>query len=292
MSEPAPPRRHCLTLAIREREREQFRESHLKADWPAPPQVHAFATLRSPAGHSKPPFDTLNLGVRGGDLVATMENRSDLGFYLELPSPPHWLQQVHGSDVIALERPAPQFPFRSNVGADYFAALLRAEPIADAAVTSTSGVVLAILTADCMPVLFCSEDGDEVGAAHAGWRGLAAGVLERTVAAMRTPPEKLLAWLGPAAGPEAYEVGDEVRSAFVDIDPRAASAFSATRPVHWLCDLYALARLRLASIGVSRVFGGGECTISDPQRFFSYRRDSCTGRMASLIWINSAVATS
>lgn len=293
MSEPAPPRRHCLTLATREMEREEFRNSLLMADWPTPAQVHAFTTLRGPAGHSQPPFDNLNLGVRGGGaLITAMENRSDLGFYLELPSEPHWLQQVHGNDVIAFDQPVTHGAFRTDSSTEYLAALVREEPVADAAVTSTPGVVLAILTADCMPVLFCSEDGNEVGAAHAGWRGLAAGVLERTVAAMRTSPEKLLAWLGPAAGPKAYEVGDEVRSAFVDIDPRAASAFVATRPGHWLCDLYALARLQLASNGVSRVFGGGECTISDSQRFFSYRRDGRTGRMASLIWINPAVAAS
>jgi YfiH family protein len=266
-------------------EREEFRNSLLIADWLAPAQVHAFATLRGPAGHSQPPFDNLNLGIRGGDaLITAMENRSDLGFYLELPSEPHWLQQVHGNDVIAFDRPAPHRAFRNDFSTDYFAELVRAEPIADAAVTSTSGVVLGILTADCTPVLFCSEDGDEVGAAHAGWRGLAAGVLERTVAAMRTPPEKLLAWLGPAAGPKAYEVGDEVRSAFVDIDPHAASAFVATRPGHWLCDLYALARLRLASAGVACVSGGDLCTFSDPQRFYSHRRDGITGRMATLIW--------
>jgi len=143
--------------------------------------------------------------------------------------------------------------------------------------------VLAILTADCLPVLFCSDDCRTIGAAHAGWRGLARGVLESTVMAMRVPPERILAWLGPAAGPQAYEVGDEVRAAFVDKDSRAASAFAATRPGHALCDLYALARLRLAAIGVTRVSGGGLCTISDPQRFFSHRRDGRTGRMASLI---------
>ena len=149
-------------------------------------------------------------------------------------------------------------------------------------------MVLAILTADCMPVLLCSEDGSVIGAAHAGWRGLAAGVLENTVTSMRMPAERILAWLGPAAGPQAYEVGDEVRVAFVDSDPHAASAFVPTRIGHWLCDLYALARSRLASVGVMRVYGGDLCTISDPQRFYSHRRDSRTGRMASLIWINRA----
>ena len=156
---------------------------------------------------------------------------------------------------------------------------------ADAAVTSDVGVVLAILTADCLPVLFCAADGSEVGAAHAGWRGLATGVLEMTVAAMRTPSRDLFAWLGPAAGRNAYEIGAEVREAFLDHDARAASAFLPTRPGHWQVDLYALARQRLFDVGVPHVFGGDRCTISEPQHFFSHRRDGRSGRMASLIWI-------
>ncbi len=160
-----------------------------------------------------------------------------------------------------------------------------AEPQADAAVTSTPGVVLAILTADCLPVVFAARDGREVGAAHAGWRGLAAGVLEATVAAMRTPPAGLVAWLGPAAGPEAYEIGAEVFDAFVSRDPRAQAAFVATRPDHWRVDLYALARLRLADAGVIAVRGGDWCTISDPRRFFSHRRDGRSGRIATLAWM-------
>ena len=247
--------------------------SALAADWPAPASVRAFATLRGPAGLSAPPFDHFNLGARSGDdpqVVA--DNRDELGRLLALPSPPRWLRQVHGSHVQRLT--ADDAP--------------STEPEADAAVTADPGVVLAILTADCLPVLFASIDGDEVGAAHAGWRGLAAGVLERTVAAMRTPPSRLLAWLGPAAGPQAYEVGEEVRAAFVGADAATAATFVATRPGHWLCDLYALARLRLARAGVTRVHGGGMCTISDPQRFYSYRRDGATGRMASVVWINPA----
>ena len=153
--------------------------------------------------------------------------------------------------------------------------------------TGVAGTVLAILTADCLPVLFCNAQGDEVAAAHAGWRGLSAGVLEATVAAMATPARELMAWLGPAAGPQAYEVGEEVRDAFVDRDAGASAAFVATRPGHWRVDLYALARLRLAQAGIQsgQVFGGGLCTISDPARFYSHRRDQRTGRMASLIWM-------
>ena len=159
------------------------------------------------------------------------------------------------------------------------------EPVADASVTSEPGVVLAILTADCLPVVFANEDGTEIGAAHAGWRGLVAGVLENTVIAMQSPPEKLVAWLGPAAGPQAYEVGAEVFDAFVSQDENAASAFVATRPGHGRVDLYALARRRLAKLGIARVHGGDLCTISDPQRFFSHRRDARTGRMATVVWM-------
>ena len=184
-----------------------------------------------------------------------------------------------------MDRPLPQPALRSHSDAQHFAGVANAEPVADAVITTTPGVVLAILTADCLPVLFCSDDGSAIGAAHAGWRGLASGVLERTVAALQVSPDRLLAWLGPAAGPQAYEVGDDVRAAFVDADPHAASAFVATRLGHSLCDLYALARLRLASVGVTRVSGGGLCTISDRQRFFSHRRDGRSGRMASLIYI-------
>ncbi|MBS0457486.1 MAG: peptidoglycan editing factor PgeF [Proteobacteria bacterium] len=166
----------------------------------------------------------------------------------------------------------------------------RDEPEADAAITRDAGVVLAILTADCLPVLLCSDDGAVVGAAHAGWRGLVGGVLERSVAAMGVDPARILAWLGPAAGPQAYEVGVEVRSAFVKPDAQAAIAFVATRPGHWLCDLYALARRRLMLAGVQRVYGGGLCTITDARRFYSFRRDGArSGRMASLICINEPV---
>jgi hypothetical protein len=146
-------------------------------------------------------------------------------------------------------------------------------------------VVLAILSADCLPVLFAADDGSAIGAAHAGWRGLAAGVLEATVARLAVAPARLLAWLGPAAGPTSYEVGEEVRCAFVDPRPDAGAAFVATRPGHWLCDLYALARLRLRAVGVARIGGGTRCTIGEPKAFYSHRRDGHSGRMASLLWM-------
>lgn len=242
----------------------------LCADWPAPPGINALTTLRYGIGASSAPFDQFNLGSRCGDEAgAVIANRAALESALALPAAPCWLQQVHGIGVARLGVPT-----------------LGDEPEADASVTSEAGVVLAILTADCLPVLFCSDDGQELAAAHAGWRGLAAGVLETTVAAMRCSPQKIMAWLGPAAGPQAYEIGAEVRSAFLDHDSGAANAFTPTREQHWRVDLYALARQRLAAAGVTRIYGGGLCTISDPTRFFSHRRDARTGRIASLIWRN------
>ena len=277
---PARPPGSEMTAALARLLDRQVRDSVLlHADWPAPPGVRGFTTLRRgrEVGISPPPFDAFNLGgwhgVDGDDPAHIDTNREALRWIGELPSAPHWLRQVHGVDVLRFESPldAPLPP------AD--------EPVADASVTSTPGVVLAVLTADCLPVLLCADDGREVAAAHAGWRGLADGVLEATVAAMRTPPADLVAWLGPAAGPQAYEVGDEVREAFVATDAGAAAAFVATRPGHHLVDLYALARRRLSAAGVASVSGGGLCTISDPDRFYSYRRDGRTGRQASLIWI-------
>lgn len=237
----------------------------LHADWPAPPGVHALTSLRYGLGVSTAPFDHFNLGSRcGDDADAVIENRRQLQAALHLPSPPRWLRQVHGV-VVAVE---PGFD----------------EPEADAAVTATPGRVLAILTADCLPVVFASRTGDDIGAAHAGWRGLCAGVLEATVDAMHTPAQQLMAWLGPAAGPQAYEIGEDVFAAFVQRDPAAAAAFVVTRPGHWKVDLYTLARQRLQAVGVTAVFGGEQCTISDPARFFSHRRDQRGGRIATLVW--------
>ncbi len=248
----------------------------LRPDWPAPLGVHALTTFRhcADAGRSAPPFDSFNLGncrsASGDDPRVVAANRARLVECFALPAAPCWLNQVHGTTVWRIPAPTP------GPEAD--------GPEADAAVTAGRGVVLAVLTADCLPVLFCADDGSEVAAAHAGWRGLAAGVLEATLASMRTPPPRVLAWLGPAAGPRAYEVGDEVRDGFIAVDPAAADAFVATRPGHWACDLYRLARQRLARVGITRVFGGDRCTISEPARFFSHRRDGRSGRMASLIW--------
>ncbi|QWP78660.1 peptidoglycan editing factor PgeF [Lysobacter sp. K5869] len=246
----------------------------IEADWPAPPGVRGFTTVRRGLGVSQAPFDSLNLGTLYGEQrdepAAVLRNRELLAQAAALPSPPRWLHQVHGVGVVRFDGDAPA-----------------GEPEGDAAVTSTPGTVLAILTADCLPVLFAAEDGGEIGGAHAGWRGLADGMLEATVAAMRSEPARLRAWLGPAAGPQRYEIGAEVREAFLAVDAAAETAFVATKPGHWRVDLYALARQRLARAGVraDHIHGGGLCTISEPDRFYSHRRDRRTGRMATLIWM-------
>lgn len=242
--------------------------------------VVAFTTQRLGAGGSVPPFDHLNLGNRsaaGGDDPAQVErNRDELQQRGGLPSAPHWLRQVHGTCVLRFDQP----PIARGI---------EIEPEADAAVTSVPGVVLAILTADCLPVVFAARDGGEVAAAHAGWRGLADGMLEATVAAMHTHAADLLVWLGPAAGPQHYEIGANVRDAFMAHDAGATSAFTATRPGHWRVDLYALARQRLQAVGIApeAISGGEHCTIAQPQQFFSHRRDGQSGRIATLAWISA-----
>ena len=250
----------------------------LEADWPAPPGVRAFTTVRQGAGGSRPPFDRFNMGNRtspeGDDPRQVQRNRDELRQLAGLPSAPHWLRQVHGTGVLRFDAP----PTAQGV---------EAEPEADAAVTSTPGVVLAILTADCLPVVFAARDGGEVAAAHAGWRGLAAGMLEATLAAMRTPADDAVAWLGPAAGPAHYEIGSDVRDAFLAHSAQAEAAFAATRPGHWRVDLHALARQRLQAVGMdaAAIHGGNQCTIADPSRWFSHRRDRRSGRMATLVWM-------
>ena len=229
--------------------------------------------MRGGPGVSLAPFDRFNLGRNCGDDPAHVrQNRERLLGEFALPAAPRWLHQVHGTHV-------------HDFNPAHVGGASAPTPTADAAITTLPNTVLAVLTADCLPVLFCNDAGTEVAAAHAGWRGLAGGILEATVQAMHSPAESLLAWLGPAAGPQAYEVGAEVRDAFLAHDRRAASAFIETRAGHWLVDLYALARQRLADVGVHRVYGGGLCTISDPQRFYSHRRDQRTGRMASIIFL-------
>lgn len=185
-----------------------------------------------------------------------------------LPAPPAWLRQVHGTGVVD-------------------AADVAGEPEADASIARVAGVVCAVKAADCMPLLLADDAGSVVGAAHAGWRGLAAGVVEATIDAMRAPGQTLIAWLGPAIGPEVYEVGEEVRGAFIARDAQAATAFTPSRPGHWRLDLYAVARQRLAARGVTRVYGGDFCTYSEPARFPSYRRDGTRERIAAFVWLES-----
>ena len=241
----------------------------LDIEWSAPAQVAAAFTLRS-GGVSGAPWDTLNLGSHVGDAPAAVaENRSRVATALALPAAPWWLQQVHGAHVLTI-RGAGAAPV---------------EP-ADAAVTREPGQVLAILVADCMPVLFAAEDGKVIGAAHAGWRGLAAGVLEATIAAMAVPPATLCAWLGPAIGPAHFEVGAEVRAAFIAGNPAAAAAFSANPRARWQCDLALLARQRLRAAGLTRIASADLCTYSAATRCYSYRRDGRTGRMAALLWLH------
>lgn len=240
-------------------------EHCLVPDWPVPQNVKALQTTRR-GGVSAAPYDSLNLGDHVGDApLAVARNRALLGALL--PSEPVWLKQVHGTTVIDVR----------VAGC--------AAPEADACISRERGAVCVVMTADCLPLLLCDEQGSVVGAAHAGWRGLCDGVLEQTVAAMGVPPRRLLAWLGPAIGPQAFEVGDEVRSAFIAKQAQAAEAFTAHAPGKWLADIYRLARLRLGALGVARIHGGGLCTVGDRERFFSYRRDGATGRMGTFIWL-------
>jgi len=264
-------------------------------DWPAPANVHAVMTTRA-GGVSLAPFDSFNPASHvGDDPAAVAENRRLLRQWL--PAEPLWLNQVHGAAVVGCGEPANRINHPDAVRASPHPTACDAvpPPEADASVSFQPNEVRAVLTADCLPVLFCDEAGTVVAAAHAGWRGLAAGVLEETVRAMRVPPDRILVWLGAAIGPHAFEVGPEVRETFVAQHALAGIAFRPAlpgtldgAPRKWLADIYTLARIRLASVGVERVYGGGLCTFADSHRFYSYRRDGQTGRMASLIWREQA----
>lgn len=237
----------------------------IRPQWPAPANVKSLQTTRN-GGVSRPPYDTLNLGDHVGDDPLAVAHNRQL-FSMHLPSEPLWLQQVHGTTVVN-------------------AAAAGCLPTADAAVSDHAGAVCAVMTADCLPVLLCDTQGTVVGAAHAGWRGLCDGVIEATVKAMSVAPQNILAWLGPCIGETAFEVGEEVRSAFLAHDVQAAQAFKARADGKWLADLPMLARQRLHALGVTQIYGSEWCTYSDTERFFSYRRDGVTGRMASLIWLD------
>jgi YfiH family protein len=246
-----------------------------RPQWPAHSRVRAALTLRT-GGVSRAPYDSFNLATHVGDTPAAVaHNRQRLGEMLALPQEPLWLEQIHGIQVVDADR----------------AGHLARPPRADAALTRQSGRVLAVLVADCLPVLFATRDGRAAAIAHAGWRGLAAGVLEATVSALAAA-EPPLVWLGPCVGAAHFEVGAEVREAFL---AHAASAVPASRAFtanargRWQCDLQALARARLAALGVHSVYEDSSCSFAEPQRFYSYRRDGVTGRMAALIWLDDAL---
>ena len=230
--------------------------------WPAP--VRALQTTRA-GGVSLAPYGSLNLGSHVGDApLHVARNRQSLSTLL--PGEPVWLEQVHGIAV---------------ADADHAGC----RPVADACIARRRGAVCVVMTADCLPVLLCDRQGSVVGAVHAGWKGLAAGVIEATVQKMGVAPEELMAWLGPAIGPQAFEVGEEVRAEFINADPQAAAAFMPGLPGKYLADIYALARLRLNALGISEIYGGDRCTCSEPETFFSFRRDGVTGRQGTFIWL-------
>lgn len=235
-------------------------------DWPAPTHINAFSTTRH-GGVSQPPFDSLNLGDHVNDNPAhVLQNRTILMDVMALPSPPLWLSQTHSTEVIEADN------WHDTIEAD-------------GCISHHMHQVCTVLTADCLPVLMCDKSGQQVAAVHAGWRGLAHGILAQAVQQFTCPATDILVWLGPAIGPQHFEVGHDVYHAFVDRFPDAKRAFITTDTTHFLADLYLLARQSLSRLGINEIYGGHHCTVSEPSQFYSYRRDGKTGRMASLIWI-------
>ena len=236
-------------------------------DWPAPANVKAIATTRE-EGSSVGPYQGLNLGMHVGDTPeVVLQNRQWLQQQLALAEAPVWLNQTHSIDVVSLEQP-------------------HSEALdADGSYTAQAQLPCVVMTADCLPVILCDRQGTQVAAVHAGWRGLVDGIIEQAVAQFSVPGSEIMAWLGPAIGPQAFEVGGEVRDQFLAHDGAAAEAFQP-HGEKWLADLYQLARQRLAKVAVTDVFGGDFCTFSDAERFYSYRRDGVTGRQATLIWLD------
>lgn len=241
----------------------------INPDWPSPSNVRALTTLRT-GGFSQGPYQSFNLAFHTeDDPVRVEQNRQLLNRYHHLPRNPVWLSQVHSDHVICVD----DIPDDAEI------------PEADGAWSKHPGRVCAVMTADCLPVLFCNRQGTRVAAVHAGWRGLASGIVSRGVRVMEEPAEQLLAWLGPAIGPRAFEVGSDVVQAFTEKDASNVKAFKQVDDSHWLCDMYHLARNELNALGLSAIYGGDFCTYEDADRFYSYRRDGKTGRMASLIWL-------
>jgi len=238
----------------------------IQPNWAAPSAIRACCTARV-GGVSAAPFDSLNLALHVGDDPARVtRNRKLLREQLKLPAEPCWINQTHGTQTVTLEQDAARD--------------------ADAAVTRVVGTIAVVMTADCLPILLCNRAGSEVGAVHAGWRGLQAGVIQSTLATMKSPNHQLMAWIGPGISQACFEVGDEVRAAFIDSMQDAQTFFSANRRGHWLCDLAGLAERVLTTQGVGEVYRDSHCSYHDSDRFYSYRRSATTGRMATLIWIN------
>ena len=253
----------------------------IKPDWPAADKVRAFCTTRS-GGISTGSYASLNLALHVEDEPQRVQaNRKQLIRQLKLPQEPVWLDQVHGNRVVNAK-----YINSNNAATENNSKLLSQTSFtkADASFSEVANTVCAVMTADCLPVLICNRKGNKVAAAHAGWRGLADDVIEATVASLSERHSELLVWLGPAIGPQAFEVGEEVYEIFVNKQPRSIDAFKQTRPGHYLADLYQLARLRLRTIGIEAVYGGEHCTFTDANHFYSYRRDGTTGRQASMIW--------
>lgn len=235
-------------------------------DWPAPDTIKAVSTTRH-GGFSSAPYNELNLGDHiGDDSDTVIKNRQSLIAQAGLPESPRWLKQVHGTKV----------SLASN---------WHLNDEADAIVSDHPNQVCTVMTADCLPILLCNHQGSIVGAIHAGWRGLASGIIEKTLLQFKCPNQQVIAWLGPAIGPEQFEVGSDVYKTFTDYSSQAIQAFQQTDPDHYIADIYLLAKQRLNACGVNSIFGGEHCTVSDSSQFFSYRRDGITGRMASMIWI-------
>lgn len=246
-----------------------MKDLFLTPNWPAPPSIRAYTTLRMGLGVSKPPYQQFNLAEHVADSPEDVKkNRELLKQSLSLPAEPIWINQIHSNIVIEA---TPQNQYKD----------------ADATFTRLPNQVCAILTADCLPIFLCDQDGTRIAAIHAGWRGIAHGIIENTIEVLDVNPDKLLAWFGPAISQQHYEVGDEMRDIFLQHDKDSVNAFTLSPQKRWLANLYQLARLRLNKCGISRIYGGEHCTYTDSERFFSYRRDgAATGRMASVLWIN------
>lgn len=249
--------------------RKKFMQNFIQANWPAASTIKAFSTTRQ-GGFSLAPYESFNLGDHCGDNMEKVQrNRQLLNVALGLPHDPIWLSQIHGTHAVVSEH--------AVIGTK-----------ADAAYTMQKNTVCAVLTADCLPVLVCDRAATRVAAIHAGWKGLVSGVIEATIKHLDISSDELLVWLGPAISQQAYEVGDEVRTQFMDHDANAALAFIPSPNKRWLANMYLLAKQRLTALGITNIYGGDFCTYSQPELFFSYRRDNVTGRMASLIWIDQS----